>query len=79
VTNAAGNVVKRYDYLPFGEEIPASSYSRGTAYSSGGYPATADPANAPKFTGKKRDANIGLERYTAGAVATPPARSLRLS
>lgn len=65
VINAAGAAVKRYDYLPFGEEIPAGVGGRtaGMGYQAGAF--------NPKFTGKERDAESGLDffgaRYFSGA------------
>src|SRR5208337_4733309 len=60
LTDQNGNVAKRFDYLPFGEEIFAGA---------GGRTAT-DPLN-PKFTGKVRDNETGLDfmeaRYFSSA------------
>ncbi len=67
VTNGTGTVVNRYDYLPFGEEIFAGAGGRTTAQ---GYLSAADPFN-PKFTGKLRDNETGLDfmeaRYFSSA------------
>ena len=67
VTNGAGTVVSRYDYLPFGEEIYAGAGGRTAAM---GYLSASDPFN-PKFTGKERDNETGLDffgaRYFSGA------------
>lgn len=49
VTNAAGQVVSRHDYLPFGEEWQA--------------PLTGTPL--VKFTGKERDRETGLDYFGA--------------
>ncbi len=38
LTNGNGDVVRRYDYLPFGEEIPGGTYSRGNDYGGNQYP-----------------------------------------
>jgi len=66
VSDTSGNVVARYDYLPFGEEIPADSV-RTTAL---GYKSTSDGFN-PKFTGQRRDLETGFDffnaRYYSGA------------
>ncbi len=53
VTNQAGQVVERHDYLPFGEECltPPCTPLQGT--------------NTRKFTGKERDAETGLDYFGA--------------
>jgi RHS repeat-associated protein len=61
MTNASGGMVKRYDYLPFGEEIPAGIGFRTSAL---GYAADAFPL---KFTGKPRDYESGLQLDFFGA------------
>jgi RHS repeat-associated protein len=56
LTNAAGGVVSRHDYKPFGEEIGVgASYGRTAA----GYGATDTVRQA--FTGYQRDVEIGLD------------------
>jgi RHS repeat-associated protein len=70
--NSQGQVVRRWDFLPFGEEIVAGVGGRGADYepSNSVYPATPD-AVLRKFTGKERDAETGLDyfgaRYFSGA------------
>src|SRR5205814_10711893 len=68
VTDAAGGLIVRHDYLPFGEEIP-STYGGRSAVP--GYGA-ADSASQ-RFTGKELDAESGLDyflaRYSSGAQA----------
>ena len=56
LTDSAGAVARRYDYLPFGEELLAGTGGRTTAM---GYQAAVDGFN-PKFTGQMRDAETGL-------------------
>jgi RHS repeat-associated protein len=69
VTGPAGDVRRRLDYLPFGEEVPGSMrpYS---GYQNVLYPGPMD-AVGEKFTGKERDAETGLDyfgaRYFSGA------------
>ncbi|MFN0166383.1 MAG: RHS repeat domain-containing protein [Bryobacteraceae bacterium] len=69
VTARDGEVVRRYDYLPFGEQIPEGSAGRTAAmkYTGGLF---ADGHKA-RFTGKERDAETGLDyfgaRYFSGA------------
>jgi len=61
VTDSSGNVTQRYDYLPFGEEIPADGVVRTTAM---GYQTASDGFN-PKFTGQVRDVESGLDYFNA--------------
>ena len=61
VTDSSGNVTQRYDYLPFGEEIPAGTDGRTTAM---GYQSPGDGFN-PKFTGQVRDVESGLDYFNA--------------
>ncbi|MCZ2076118.1 MAG: RHS repeat-associated core domain-containing protein, partial [Bryobacterales bacterium] len=64
--NAAGTNLKRFDYVPFGEEIPVGIGGRTAAK---GYGQAADVAQ--RFTGKERDEETGLDyfgaRYYSGA------------
>jgi RHS repeat-associated protein len=56
-----GTTVKaRYDYLPFGEEIPATIGSRGGVTGYGGADSTKQ-----KFTQKERDNESGLDYFLA--------------
>jgi RHS repeat-associated protein len=64
VTDANGNVVARYDYLPFGEGIAAGLGGRSSFYSIGAFPVSADGLSV-KFTGKERDAETGLDYFGA--------------
>ena len=60
LTDATGSSnVRRYDYQPFGAEIPASYASRTTAL---GYMTTPD-GFGPKFTGQSRDPETGLDCF----------------
>jgi RHS repeat-associated protein len=61
LTDSSGNVARRYDYLPFGEEIPADGIVRTTGM---GYQSSADGFN-PKFTGQVRDLESGLDYFNA--------------
>ncbi|MGA2434737.1 MAG: RHS repeat-associated core domain-containing protein, partial [Bryobacteraceae bacterium] len=67
VTDTSGNVAKRFDYLPFGEEIFAGVGGRTTTE---GYLSAPDPLN-PKFGGHQRDNETGLDfmdaRYFSSA------------
>ena len=56
LTDSTGAVARRYDYLPFGQELLAGTGGRTTAM---GYQAAVDGFN-PKFTGQMRDAETGL-------------------
>ena len=69
VTNDDKTVARRYDYLPFGQEIPAGLSGRTEAM---GYLAeSATDWMRVKFTGKERDAETTLDyfgaRYLSGA------------
>src|SRR5580704_14466390 len=66
-----GSTLKRYDYLPFGEEIPSGMDGRGSDYGAQVIvPSTPDVVDQ-KFTSKERDAETGLDyfgcRYFSGA------------
>jgi RHS repeat-associated protein len=69
VTDGAGNVRARHDYLPFGEELGAYTGGRAGA---AGYGA-ADGVNQ-KFTGKERDAETGLDYFGARYYASAQGR-----
>jgi RHS repeat-associated protein len=63
--------LKRYDYVPFGEEIPSGMDGRGSDYGAQVVvPSSPDVVNQ-KFTGKERDTETGLDffgaRYMSGA------------
>jgi RHS repeat-associated protein len=70
ITNNTGAVIERFDYVPFGQEIPARVDGRGPDYESGVFPNIPD-VQSLKFTGKERDAETGLDyfgaRYFSGA------------
>ena len=53
VTDASANVVGRHDFLPFGEELSASTAGRTSQWGPG-----SDTVNQ-KFTGQIRDAETG--------------------
>ena len=67
VTDAAGEVRRRVDYWPYGEEI----YGGQTTYRTAGLGYAGDNEPRVKFTGKERDAETGLDyfgaRYLSGA------------
>jgi RHS repeat-associated protein len=56
VTNAAGAVVERHDYLPFGEECLTGPCASNPGVGAG---------QPRKFTGKERDAETGLDYFGA--------------
>jgi RHS repeat-associated protein len=60
VTKSDGSVKARYDYLPFGEEIPSTIGSRGGVTGYGGADSTRQ-----KFTQKERDNESGLDYFLA--------------
>jgi len=57
--------VAHYDYLPFGEDIPAGQFGRDSSYASGTYPANGPDYLSFKFTGKERDWESGLDFFQA--------------
>jgi hypothetical protein len=66
VTDGNANVLRRMDYLPFGQEILAGTGARTTAmgYNSGATVGSSDVTTA-KFTGKERDSETGLDFFGA--------------
>ena len=60
VTKQDGTVKARYDYLPFGEELPSSAGSRSSV---AGYGAA--DSTRQKFTQKERDSESGLDYFLA--------------
>jgi len=56
VTNAAGQVVERHDYLPFGEECTTGPCASNPGLNAG---------QPRKFTGKERDPETGLDYFGA--------------
>jgi RHS repeat-associated protein len=60
VTNASGGTKERYDYLPFGEEVPSTLGVRGSV---GGYGVI--DGTRQKFTQKERDSESGLDYFLA--------------
>ena len=66
VTDGSGNVQRRMDFLPFGQEILAGTGGRtaGMGYNSGSSVGSPD-VTAAKFTGKERDAETGLDYFGA--------------
>jgi RHS repeat-associated protein len=73
--NNQGQVVRRYDFLPFGEEIVAGVGGRGADYEPSNYvyPTTPDDV-LHKFTGKERDAETGLDYFGARYFSGPMGR-----
>jgi hypothetical protein len=60
VTKGDGSVKARYDYLPYGEELPASVGGRSAVAGYGGGDSTRQ-----KFTAKERDSESGLDYFLA--------------
>jgi len=71
VTNDAAAVVSRHDFMPFGEELPASS-SAGNRNLVFGFGAPS-PARQ-KFTGKERDLDSNLDYFLARYYSSPMGR-----
>jgi RHS repeat-associated protein len=60
VTNGSKGVVARYDYLPFGEDLPAGTGNRTPGL---GYVTTDDTTQ--RFTSKESDTESGLDYFGA--------------
>ena len=60
VTDASGNPVACYDYLPFGEQIASGTNGRTASC----YSPSTDPLTQ-KFTGQERDAETGNDFFQA--------------
>ena len=58
LTDQYGDAATRHDYMPFGVEIPANTYSRGSTFGS-----TTDVIE--KFTGQIRDQEAGQDYFNA--------------
>jgi RHS repeat-associated protein len=71
--NDAGQVVRRWDYLPFGEQIPTGMDGRSSDYGPAAFPSTPDDV-LKKFTGKERDAETGLDYFGARNFSSPMGR-----
>lgn len=56
ITNQAGTVIERHDYLPFGEECTTGPCASNPGVGAG---------QPRKFTGKERDAETGLDYFGA--------------
>jgi RHS repeat-associated protein len=69
VTKADGSVKARYDYLPFGEEIPSTVGNRSSLL---GY--SAADSTRQKFTQKERDGESGLDYFGARYYSSPQGR-----
>jgi RHS repeat-associated protein len=69
VTDSLGVVKARYDYLPFGEELPSSVGGRDAVGGYGGADSTRQ-----KFTQKERDSESGLDYFLARYYSSPQGR-----
>jgi RHS repeat-associated protein len=67
VTDQNGAVVGRHDYLPFGEEVPASTVGRRSEWS-------ASDSVKQKFTAKERDQETGLDYFGARYMSSAQGR-----
>jgi RHS repeat-associated protein len=65
VTDTDGNILKRYDYLPFGGEILNGTDGRGNSYNTSLVSGPVSDTVNNKFTGKERDAESGLDYFGA--------------
>ena len=73
ITDASGNVVKQFDYVPFGQEIGSGVDGRGSAYGSASLPSAPD-VQSVKFTAKERDSETGLDYFGARYFSGPQGR-----
>jgi RHS repeat-associated protein len=73
IADASGNPVSRYDYVPFGQEIPSGTDGRGAGYGPGVYPSAPDVQDR-KFTGKEQDAETGLDYFGARYLSSAQGR-----
>jgi RHS repeat-associated protein len=69
VTKSDGSVKARYDYLPFGEEIPSTVGGRSSVGGYGGADGTRQ-----RFTQKERDNESGLDYFGSRYYSSPQAR-----
>jgi RHS repeat-associated protein len=74
VTDASGTPLQRFDYAPFGEEIPQGFDGRSSEYSTGHYPTATLGVASAKFTSKERDAETGLDFFGARYYSSPQGR-----
>jgi RHS repeat-associated protein len=73
MTDSSGVVQRRYDFLPFGEEIPQLINGRTAPYETSLQLTTPD-ATDTKFTGKVRDSESNLDFFKARFFSGPQAR-----
>jgi RHS repeat-associated protein len=75
VTGPSGNIVRRYDFLPFGEDLTAGTDGRSASTYNSALPVgpTQDWVNN-KFTGKLRDNETGLDFFGARYFSAPEGR-----
>ena len=66
MTRGAGEVARRFDYAPFGEELAGSGRSSGLGYGATG--------PRQRFTGKERDAETGLDYFGARYMSSAQGR-----
>jgi RHS repeat-associated protein len=73
VTDGSGVPKRRYDYLPFGEEITQGINGRSNLYPVPNTTGASD-GQAKKFTGKERDAETGLDYFGARYLSSSQGR-----
>jgi RHS repeat-associated protein len=77
VTGQSGAELRCLDYLPFGQELAASTSGRGSCFPTGTqvtYPTTSADVLTQKFTGKERDTESGLDYFVARYFSSPQGR-----
>jgi RHS repeat-associated protein len=72
-TNGSGQVVRNYDYLPFGQDLGTGTAGRDSTFAAAVYPG---PSSGPGmfFTGKERDAESGLDYFGARYMSSAQGR-----
>lgn len=72
VVDGTGAVKRRYNYLPFGEELFAGTNGRSTAYPAA--PPNTPPRGGILFTSQERDSQTGLDLFGARYMSSAQGR-----
>jgi RHS repeat-associated protein len=74
VTDSTGAVRRRIDNYPFGDEIAQNNRQQSADYTAGVYPTSVTDLLSPKFTGKERDGETGLDYFEARYLSAAQSR-----